>query len=177
MALTVSLSNSAGPDLQQSSPGRFARPVLPRSGCPRSIRLPLASALFAAALIACRTPLTHPRAGRAEVLQSLRQCLAEIPRQTHDGFISPCAYSDVSSLNGIPRAELIAALDHTPACTNPKYLSEWYAGPDCPRPAEQDPMWLFFVQPQTVTGGGAPFLVCEAQGTANCVRLVWTKSK
>jgi hypothetical protein len=147
----------------------------------RSIHVALVSLVIGVLALGCRTtppaPPPPPKPTREEVLQSLRQCLAESPKQrTPDGFLSPCAYRDVSSLNGISRAELIAALNQIPMCTNGKYLSELFEGPDCPRPREQDPLWVFFVQPMPVTGGGWPFLVCEAEGTASCVRVVWKKS-
>lgn len=96
---------------------------------PRSILF-----VFVFALVSCHaTPPAPPKASWAEVIQKLRQCLDEFPKRAPDGFISPCAYSDVSSLNGINRNELITAFGGVPACYShkpmPKDITTRLGGP------------------------------------------------
>lgn len=150
----------------------------------RSTHLTLVSLVIGVLAVACRTtppaPPDPPKASRAEVLQTLHQCLVEIPRKTHDGFISPCAYRDISALSGISRTELVAALGGYPACQSHKkmplgfFQSDLREGPECEQ--DEDPYWMFFTPVEGVRGGGYPKLVCEAENTVNCVKVVWKKS-
>jgi hypothetical protein len=139
----------------------------------RSIPLAFIAPLVGAIVVACGSRPVHPKATRAEVLQTLRQCLAEFPKRTPD--ISPCAYRDLYTLNGISRVELIAGLGGVPACQTHQpmplgfFRSNLGGKPECEQ--DEDPFWTFFVQPMAVSGSGWPFLVCEAEGTANCVRV------
>jgi hypothetical protein len=71
----------------------------------RPIHLPFAAAVVSAAcLVACSTPGNyHNDASHEKLLQTLRQCLVEIPirGEKNKEFVSPCITMDVSPLNGI----------------------------------------------------------------------------
>lgn len=132
--------------------------------------------LLAALLVACSTPGTYSHdAARKELLQTLRQCLAQVSiHNDKEGFQSPCVHEDVSSLNGITRGALIAALGPPQFCTSP-------TGGDFPKvedcPAEENPQWSFYRLPQSVYAGGGPELMCESDIRRRCVRVLWRLPK
>jgi hypothetical protein len=114
-----------------------------------------------------------PHQNRADLLKALRQCLNEVPKRGAASFESPCVHKDVSSLNGITRAELISALGPAQFCTAPAY-GGFPTALDCP--PDENPQWSFYALPENIILGGGPELVCEADGHPYCVRLLWRRS-
>jgi hypothetical protein len=135
---------------------------------------PIAVAAF---LVACSTPGDHSKdAARKELLQTLRQCLVEVPisgERNHD-FESPCAGTDVSSLNGISRSHLVDALGPANFCVSPTDTS-FPEKSDCP--AELNPQWSFYRLADSIMMGGGPELVCVSNKKGYCDTLEWRRSK
>ena len=141
--------------------------------------LPFAAAVACAAfLVACSTSGNyHKDAAHEKLLQSLRQCLVEIPirgDKTKE-FVSPCITMDVSPLDGIPRSHLIDALGPAQFCIGEnKDSSSFPKTEDCP--FEQNPQWSFYRHPNATIGGG-PELICEANSHLYCVTVEWRRSQ
>jgi hypothetical protein len=138
----------------------------------------LAAALLSTALlVACSTPGNFRKdAAHEQLLQTLRQCLVEVPIRGERGkpFVSPCNGMDVSSLNGISRKRLLDALGPAQYCTGP-IQGGFPEKSDCP--VDQNPQWSFYrLQDPTVVGGG-PELVCEANKHDYCVTVDWRRSQ
>jgi hypothetical protein len=145
------------------------------SRCPQLLfAAPLAVAAF---LAACSTPGNYRNdAAHKELLQTLRQCLVEVPisGQRNQDFVSPCVGRDVSSLNGISRSRLIDALGPPRFCTSQTETS-FPVKDNCP--ADQSPLWSFYRFADSVVMGGGPELVCVADKQTHCVTLEWRRSK
>jgi hypothetical protein len=133
--------------------------------------------LLAGFLVACSTPGNYRNdAAHKELLQTLRQCLVEVPirGEKNAPFISPCIRRDVSSLNGISRSRLIDALGPAQFCTDPTQ-SSFPTKDDCP--VEQNPQWSFYRLPDSTVTGGGPELVCMANKNTYCVTVEWRRSR
>jgi hypothetical protein len=130
-----------------------------------------------ALLVACSTPGNYRKdAAHEELLQTLRQCLVEVPIRGERGkqFVSPCSRMDISSLNGIPRKRLLDALGPAQYCTSPTQ-GGFPEKSDCPM--DQNPQWSFYrLADRTVVGGG-PELVCEANKHEYCITAEWRRSQ
>ena len=136
-----------------------------------------AGILSSALLVACSTPGNYRKdAAHETLLQTLRQCLVEVPIRGERGkpFVSPCSGMDISALNGIPRKRLLDALGPAQYCTGPTQ-GGFPEKSDCPM--DQNPQWSFYrLQDRTVVGGG-PELVCEANKHDYCVTVEWRRSQ
>jgi hypothetical protein len=124
----------------------------------------IALSLIAMMLVACRAAPPPPT--RAELLEKLHQCQAELTqKRPTDRSMSSCAKLDPSPLNGISRNELAAALGPPTFCVG---LSE--VGPprgsDCPR--ELNPRWSFHL-----IGSDGPELFCATDEKQRCENLRW----
>ena len=144
----------------------------------RSRFLTTASALLAClGAAACGTHGNYRNdAPHAKLLDTLRQCLAEVPLRGDKGmtFISPCVRLDVSPLNGIGRLKLIDALGPAQYCTD-QTQGSFPTHEDCP--FAMNPQWSFYRHPEHSVGEGGPELVCEAQSQLYCVTVEWRRSK
>jgi hypothetical protein len=132
----------------------------------------------AALLVACDTPGHHYRndAAQKELLQTLRQCLVEVPirGEKNKEFVSPCVRLDVSSLNGISRSRLIDALGPARFCISQTETS-FPEKDDCP--VDQNPQWSFYRLADAIVSGGGPELVCVANKNSYCVTVEWRRSQ
>ncbi len=148
----------------------MSRPVLPRLLLPAAL-LPC---LWVAACSSTHGNYRKDEA-HAQLLQSLRKCLAEVPLRGERGamFISPCVQTDVSPLNGIGRGTLVEALGPAQYCTD-QTQGSFPKSDDCP--TALNPQWSFYRRPDAISGGG-PELVCEAQGSGHCVTVEWRRSQ
>jgi len=142
-----------------------------------------ASRLFAAAiavaalLVACSTPGNYRKdAAHQELLQTLRECLVEIPisGEKSKDFVSPCVGRDVSSLNGIARSRLIDALGPPRLCLSETEVN-FPDKDDCP--PDQHPLWSFYRHADPVDMGGGPGLVCVTNKQRHCVTVEWRHTK
>jgi hypothetical protein len=136
-----------------------------------------ATMALAAFLVACSTSGTgnyRDDASNKELLQTLRQCLVEIPisGERNKEFISPCVGRDVSSLNGISRSRLIDALGPARFCISQTETS-FPEKDDCP--ADQNPLWSFYRLADSMVMGGGPELVCVAN-KQYCTTVEWRRS-
>lgn len=132
---------------------------------------------MAALLVACETSGNYRNdAAHKELLQTLRQCLVEVPirGEKAQGFVSPCVRMDVSSLNGITRSRLIDALGPARFCTSQSETS-FPEKDDCP--VDQNPQWSFYRLADSIVSGGGPELVCVANKTTACVTVEWRRSQ
>ena len=123
-------------------------------------------------LCGCITP-TPKSDARQELLKSLRACRDAIPKQVDQPFESPCRASDVSSLMGISRADLVVALGPPSFCVG---VTEggFPRGTDCP--PHWNPEWSFYRLPAGRLGGG-PELLCETTEDQRCDRVMWVRSQ
>jgi hypothetical protein len=132
----------------------------------------------AALLVACDTTGHHYRndAAQKELLQTLRQCLVEVPirGEKNKEFVSPCVRLDVSSLNGISRSRLIDALGPARFCISQTETS-FPEKDDCP--VDQNPQWSFYRLADAIVSGGGPELVCVANKNSYCVTVEWRRSQ
>jgi hypothetical protein len=132
---------------------------------------------LAALLVACSTPGNYRNdAAHEALLQTLRQCLVEIPvsGEKNKDFISPCVGRDLSSLNGIPRRRLIDALGPPRLCTDQTQIN-FPEKEDCP--ADQYPLWSFYRHAGSIDIGGGPQLICMASERTRCVTVEWRRTK
>jgi hypothetical protein len=134
---------------------------------------------LAALLLACSTPGNYRKdAAHQTLLQSLRQCLVEVPirGERNKEFVSPCITLDLSSLSGISRGKLIDALGPAQFCTGqtPGQPSGFPAKEDCP--VEQNPQWSFYRHVDATVTGNGPELICEANGQIYCATVEWRRS-
>ena len=131
---------------------------------------------LAASLVACSTPGNYRNdAAHEALLQTLRQCLAEISTSdTKKDFISPCIDRDVSSLNGIARRRLIDALGPPRLCLDQTEMN-LPQKEDCP--ANQSPLWSFYRHAGSIDIGGGPQLVCLTDTSMHCVTMEWRRTK
>jgi hypothetical protein len=136
-----------------------------------------ASIAVAAFLVACSTPGSYRNdAAQKELLQTLRQCLVEVPirGEKNQEFVSPCIRLDVSPLNGITRSRLIDALGPARFCTSQTETS-FPQKDDCP--VDQNPQWSFYRLADSIVSGGGPELVCVANKHRYCVTVEWRRSQ
>ena len=137
----------------------------------------LALAVVSAALLAaCAAQGNyHKDAAHEELLQKLRQCLAEVPirGEKNTDFVSPCIRLDVASLNGISRSRLVDALGRASFCIG-KDASGFPKSEDCP--TDENPQWSFYRLANPAVGGGGPELVCEANNKSHCATVEWRRS-
>jgi hypothetical protein len=147
------------------------------------LMIPRYSPLFAASiglavlLVACSTPGNYRNDdSHKELLQTLRQCLVEIPisGEKNKEFISPCVGKDVSSLSGITRGRLIDALGPARFCIGQNETS-FPEKEDCP--ADQNPIWSFYRLADSMVMGGGPELVCVTNKQARCGTVEWRRSR
>lgn len=139
--------------------------------------LSAASFALAAFLAACSTPGNYRKdAAHEALLQTLRQCLVEIPisGERNKDFISPCVGQDVSSLNGIARHRLIDELGPPRLCIS-QTETNFPEKDDCP--ADQNPLWSFYRHAGSIDIGGGPELVCVANKQTRCVTVEWRRTK
>jgi hypothetical protein len=134
---------------------------------------------LAALLVACTTPGPgnyRKDSAHEELLQSLRQCLVELPISGERGkdFVSPCVGRDVTSLNGISRSQLIDALGPARLCITQTEVN-FPEKKDCP--TEQNPVWSFYRHADSIDVGGGPELVCVANSQRHCVTVEWRRTK
>ena len=152
---------------QLEAPVRCSASVMSHARGGKMIRLSIMTlSLVAAALVGCRSA---PPPTRAELLEKLHQCHAELNKEGATGQSgSHCTTLDPSPLNGISRAELAAALGPPAFCTG---LSEGHAphGPDCP--PQLDPTWFFHR-----VGSAGPELHCETDQRQRCEVVLWIHS-
>jgi hypothetical protein len=146
---------------------------------PHYSRQLLAASIAVAVLLAgCASSVGnyHHDAAHEELLQSLRQCLVEIPisGEKNQEFISPCVGKDVSSLNGISRSRLIDALGPARFCIGVNDTS-FPEKADCP--ADQNPIWSFYRLADSVVMGGGPELTCVANKQSFCQTVEWRRSR
>jgi hypothetical protein len=138
----------------------------------------LAAPLAVAALLAaCSTPGNYRNdAAHKELLQTLRQCLVEVPisGQRNQDFVSPCVGRDVSSLSGISRSRMIDALGPPRFCTSQTETS-FPVKDNCP--LDQNPLWSFYRLADSMVMGGGPELVCVADKQMHCSTVEWRRSK
>jgi hypothetical protein len=167
------------------SPKRIASWIsfLPRLGHHRRVIsrylqfLSAAPIAVAAFLVACSTPGNYrDDAANKELLQSLRECLVEVPNrgEKNKEFVSPCVERDVASLNGITRRHLIDALGPARFCTSQTETS-FPEKDDCP--VDQNPQWSFYRHADEIVTGGGPELVCVANKQRYCVTVEWRRSQ
>ncbi len=131
----------------------------------------------AAFLVACSTPGNYRNdAAHKDLLQSLRQCLVEVPisGEKNKEFVSPCVGRDVSSLNGISRGRLIDALGPARFCISQTETS-FPEKADCP--TDQNPLWSFYRLADSIVMGGGPELVCVANNHSYCATVEWRRSQ
>jgi hypothetical protein len=145
----------------------------------RHPQIVFAAAILSTALlvVACSTPGNYRKdAVHKELLETLRQCLVEVPIRGARGqqFVSPCSRMDVSSLNGIPRRRLLDALGPAQYCTGTTD-GGFPEKSDCPM--DQNPQWSFYRLPDPTVVGGGPELVCEANKHDYCVTVEWRRSQ
>jgi hypothetical protein len=136
-----------------------------------------AGILSAAVLVACSTPGNYRKdAAHEQLLQTLWQCLVEVHLrgERHAEFVSPCVVMDVSSLDGIPRSQLIKALGPAQYCTN-QSEGGFPEKADCS--ADLNPQWSFYRRADPIVSGGGPELVCEAAKHDYCVTVEWRRSQ
>ena len=136
-----------------------------------------AGILSAAVLVACSTPGNYRKdAAHEQLLQTLWECLVEvhIRGERHAEFVSPCIDKDVSSLNGIPRSQLIKALGPAQFCTNQTEES-FPEKADCSM--NLNPQWSFYRHADPIVSGGGPELVCVAANHDYCVTVEWRRSQ
>ena len=135
---------------------------------------PIAVAVF---LVACSTPGNYRNdAAHKELLQTLRQCLVEVPirGEKNKEFVSPCIRLDVSPLNGIARGRMIDVLGPARFCTSQTETS-FPEKDDCP--VEQNPQWSFYRLADSIVSGGGPELVCVANKHTYCETVEWRRSQ
>lgn len=137
------------------------------------------SLVLAALLLGCSsTPQGNYRkdAAHEQLLDTLRQCLVEIPISGERGkdFVSPCVGQDVSSLNGISRRRLINALGPPRLCRSQTEIN-FPEKDDCP--TDQDPVWSFYRHADSIDMSGGPELVCVANRQASCVTVEWRRTR
>ncbi len=110
-----------------------------------------------------------------ELLQQLRQCLAEVPihGEKNADFVSPCIRLNVAPLNGISRGRLADALGRASFCIG-KEGSGFPKSDDCP--TDQNPQWSFYRLANPAVGGGGPELVCTADKKSYCETVEWRRS-
>lgn len=141
----------------------------------RTLQLLFAAAL--ALLIACSTPGNYRNEpAQKELLQTLRQCLVEVPisgERGHD-FVSPCVGRDVSSLNGISRSRLVDALGPPRFCLS-QTETNFPEKDACP--SSQNPLWSFYRHADSIDIGGGPELVCMANKESHCATVEWRRTK
>jgi hypothetical protein len=128
-------------------------------------------------MVACSTQGNYRNdAAHKELLQTLRQCLVEVPisGEKNREFVSPCVGRDVSSLNGITRSRLIDALGPARFCVSQTETS-FPEKDDCP--ADQNPLWSFYRLADSMVMGGGPELVCVANAQSYCVTVEWRGSR
>jgi hypothetical protein len=106
-------------------------------------------------------------ADTGQLLQKLKQCLAELPRESDKGFTSPCISLDVTTLSEISIVRLKAALG-PPAISSDEYISER-------RPYEI--RWAFYRLPRRVVAGGGPELQCVSEDRVTCKHVLWVGSE
>ena len=137
----------------------------------------LSISFLAAVLAACGTPGNYRKdAAHEELLQTLRQCLVELPISGERGkdFMSPCAGRDVSSLNGISRHRLADALGPPRLCVG-QSETNFPEKDNCP--AGQNLVWSFYRHADSIDMGGGPELVCVANNQSRCVTVEWRRTK
>ncbi|HVP33334.1 MAG TPA: hypothetical protein VMT09_06750 [Steroidobacteraceae bacterium] len=115
-------------------------------------------------------------AAHEELLQTLRQCLVELPisGERNKDYVSPCVGRDVSSLNGISRHRLIDALGPARLCMSQTEIN-FPQKQDCP--FDQNPVWSFYHHADSIDTGGGPELVCIANNQMRCTTVEWRRTK
>lgn len=110
--------------------------------------------------------------GRDDLLKSLHDCLAKMPKYVSRLYILPCAGWDVSSIRGMTIAALSAAIG-PPHCIGPKPDRFQLTDSACPEGAS--PQWSFSRLPKKVTAGGGAELRCvvDAADPAVCADFKW----
>ena len=114
-------------------------------------------------------------ADRDDLLKSLHDCLAKMPKYVSRQYILPCAGRDVSSLKGMTIAALSAAIGPPNFCIGPNSGRFQLTESACPEGAS--PQWSFYRWPKKVTAGG-PELRCvlDATDSTVCAGFKWLYS-
>jgi hypothetical protein len=132
-----------------------------------------AAAVLILVLAACAagTPATPAGASRQQVLQGLRQCLDLLDAGVPLPPSAACAQASLNALDGIARAELVRALGPAQWCYG---LPLAYPGKEGDCGEGWSPAWDFLAHGRPYIGGGVRDLLCEADRTARCKRVVWS---
>jgi len=134
-----------------------------RSSCHLSLAL-------AFLLDGCATLHLSTSAHRSQVtLATLKQCLADVPSASGNGFVSPCAKLNVAGLSGLSIAELKDSLG-TPGISSDDYVFV-PNDPSAP-PPPYECRWAFYRLSDAVLGGG-PELQCVSTDRVTCKEVRW----
>jgi hypothetical protein len=127
---------------------------------------------LAFALQGCATPRVRDdvTAARQDLLLKLKRCLADVPARSPEGFWSPCARLNVSTLNGVTIAQLEANLGPH-GVSSYDYVSV-PKDPSAP-PPPYECRWAFYRLPPNVALGGGPELQCVSSDTRTCEQVRW----
>jgi hypothetical protein len=106
------------------------------------------------------------------VLHGLRSCLDLIDAGFALQASTPCLHTQLGTLAGISRAALIQELGPAQWCYGLPLSSPGKDG-DCT--AVHNPAWDFVAHGRPFTGSGMD-LVCVADGSVRCKRLIWSSS-
>lgn len=110
----------------------------------------------------------QPVVDRGALLRELRACRDAIPKKIEIHYESPCIHKDVSSLSGISRAELVAALGPPNACSS-KTHSILAITQACSS-SDESPGWSFDVGP---SGQVSVVLNCTSDESQTCKTVRW----
>jgi hypothetical protein len=126
-----------------------------------------------ALLASCATaPAPAPGgAARQQALQGLRQCLNLLDAGVPLPPGATCLRAPLGALDGIPRSDLVHALGRAQWCYGLPLAAPGKEG-DCG--TAWNPAWDFLAHGRPYIGGGVRDLLCEAERTTRCKRVVWS---
>jgi hypothetical protein len=140
----------------------------PRTPAPGSF----AAAVVTLLLASCAAAPAPAPAGssRQQALQGLRQCLNLLDAGVPLPPGAACLHAPLAALEGIARADLVRALGPAQWCYGLPLASPGKEG-DCA--VAWNPAWDFLAHGRPYIGGGVRDLLCEAERSARCKRVVW----
>ncbi len=123
-------------------------------------------------MVACgaATPRGGSDTGRAALLGQLKTCLSLIDAGQLPQPSWPCLEAKLTPLNGIARSELVAALGPATWCYG---MPMTFPGPNGDCGVHWNPAWDFITHRRTAAGGDHD-LICIADKTERCTRVVWS---
>ena len=121
-------------------------------------------------LAACAVAPAPGGSSRQQALQGLRQCLNLLDAGVPLPPGAACLRTPLGALDGIARADLVRALGPAQWCYGLPLASPGQEG-DCG--AAWNPAWDFLAHGRPYIGGGVRDLLCEAERTSRCRRVVW----